>query len=266
MEDVKEYIGSGILELYVYGVLSETENAEVYAMMQKYPEIEYEIQKIENGLMQLSAATAPHDPISGYCQIKDKLDLDEKGKIIPLNTKKTNWTSYVGWAASVALLAGVLWQYNENKVLEQRVVTTRVEKEILETKISDTEEDLLNIETLLSTLRSKNVTKIPLQAQEVDPTAYAAVYWDQENNTTYIDVKGLPTPPPGKVYQVWSLTLNPLTPTSLGTLDNFREDENKIFSLPNANESQAFGITLEPEGGSKSPTMEQLYTLGMVSS
>lgn len=266
MEELKEYIESGILELYVYGVLSETENAEVYAMMQKYPEIEYEIQKIEKGLMQLSAAVAPHNPVSSYSQVKDKLDLNEKEKVIPLHNKKTNWTSYIGWAASIALLAGVLWQYNENKGLEQKIVTTQVEKEILETKITDTEEDLFNAKTLLSTLRSKNVSKIPLQAQEVDPTAYAAIYWDKENNTAYIDVEGLPTPPAGKVYQVWSLTLNPLTPTSLGTLDNFSTDKNKIFSLPNTNESQAFGITLEPEGGSTSPTMEQLYTLGMVNS
>ena len=68
------------------------------------------------------------------------------------------------------------------------------------------------------------------------------------------------------VYQVWSLTLDPLTPTSMGLLENFSEDENKIFALENPNQSQAFGITLEPEGGSESPTMEQLYTLGVVAS
>ena len=41
-------------------------------------------------------------------------------------------------------------------------------------------------------------------------------------------------------------------------------DDNKIFALQNANESEAFGITLEPEGGSEAPTMNQLYVLGAV--
>ena len=41
---------------------------------------------------------------------------------------------------------------------------------------------------------------------------------------------------------------------------------NKIFSIANPNDSQAFGITLEPEGGSKTPTLEQLYTIGVVDS
>ena len=194
------------------------------------------------------------------------MNLNEKGKVIALDRKKTNWFAYVGWAASIALLAGVFYQYNENKVLEQKIVTTQVQKEILETKMSSTEQDLSNTRALLSTLRSKGVSKISLQAQKVAPAAYAAIYWDKENNITYIDVEGLPTPPPGKVYQVWSLTLDPLTPTSLGTLDDFKDDDTKIFALTNTNESQAFGITLEPEGGSKTPTMEQLYTLGMVNS
>ena len=67
------------------------------------------------------------------------------------------------------------------------------------------------------------------------------------------------------VYQVWSLKLSPLTPTSLGTIDDFTTDANKIFEIENSNESEAFGITLEPAGGSATPTMEQLYTLGVVS-
>ncbi len=68
------------------------------------------------------------------------------------------------------------------------------------------------------------------------------------------------------VYQVWSLKMNPLKPTSIGLLNKFESDNNKIFQLPNPNSSEAFGITLEPAGGSKSPTMERLYTLGAVNS
>ena len=41
-------------------------------------------------------------------------------------------------------------------------------------------------------------------------------------------------------------------------------DANKIFNIENANESEAFGITLEDEGGSDFPTLEQLYTLGAI--
>ena len=50
-----------------------------------------------------------------------------------------------------------------------------------------------------------------------------------------------------------------ITTGFLGALTTF-----STFTLENANESEAFGITLEPEGGSETPTLEQLYTLGAV--
>ncbi len=265
--DIEKYITSGILELYVYGALSEKENAEVYEILQKYPEIETEVQEIEKGLIQLSTAISPYNPEKVYARIKDKLNFtDDESQVIPINRKGNHWTSYLGWAASVALLVALGSQYNKNKDLQQQVVDTQIEKTLLEGKINVVEEDASKTKLLLNVLRNKDVIQIPLAAQKVDPTAYASVYWDKENQTAYIDVAGLPAPPPGKVYQVWSLTLDPLTPTSLGVLEKFTEDKNKIFALTNINNSEAFGITLEPEGGSKTPTLEQLYTLGIVSS
>ncbi len=264
--EIEKYITSGILELYVYGALSEEENKEVYEVLKKYPEVEKEVEQIEKGLLQLSGATAPYNPEKVYNRIKDRLHFSEDKKVIPIGRKRTNWTAYIGWVASVALLIGLITQFNQNKELQQQVVNANMEQQLLEGKINVAEEDLTKTKSLLNVLRNKDIIQIPLQGQKVDPTAYAAVYWDKENQIAYIDVAGLPTPPPGKVYQVWSLKLTPLTPTSLGVLDKFNEDENKIFAVTNVNESEAFGITLEPEGGSESPTLEQLYTLGAVES
>ena len=107
---------------------------------------------------------------------------------------------------------------------------------------------------------------IPLDGQSIAPNSYAKAYWNKENDQLFIDAQGLPEPPKGMAYQVWSLTLNPLTPTSVGLLDDFINDKNGVFALANPNESQAFGITLEPAGGSATPNLEQLYVLGTVSS
>lgn len=264
--EIEKYITSGVLELYVYGTLSEKESEEVYKVLKEYPEIEKEVEQIEKGLLQLSSATAPYNPEKVYNRIKDQLNLSEDEKVIAIDQKRRNWYAYIGWAASVALLIGLVTQLNKNKELQQQVVDANIEQQLLEGKIDVAEKDLTKTKSLLNILRNKDIIQIPLQAQKVDPKAYAIVYWDKKNQITYIDVAGLPTPPPGKVYQVWSLKLTPLTPTSLGVLDQFEEDENKIFALSNMNDSEAFGITLEPKGGSKSPTLEQLYTLGAVES
>jgi anti-sigma-K factor RskA len=88
------------------------------------------------------------------------------------------------------------------------------------------------------------------------------VYWNKETEVVYIDAAGLPEPPKGMVYQVWALKLNPLTPTSIGLLEILIKTTAEFFC--NNTDAEAFGITLEPAGGSLSPTMEQLYTLGKV--
>ncbi len=257
----KEYIASGILELYVAGSLSEKENQEVYEAIQKYPEVLAEVQSIENAIINLTAA-AKKDTIYSFSDILNRLKVD-KPKVIPINKPKTNWSQLSGWAAAFIFGSVLVYTVIQNSKLKTQVAN---EKQQLEEQIDKASNSLAEAEKLINIFRDKDIISIPLAGQKVSPTSYAKVYWDKKTNSIYLDAKGLPKPPEGKVYQVWSLKLSPLTPTSLGTLDSFTADANKIFTITNANESEAFGITLEPAGGSTSPTLEQLYTLGAVSS
>ena len=264
--EVKEYTASGILELYVAGVLSEQENQEVFAMVQKHPEIATEVADIEAAILKLTAATAPVSTTT-FQKIKNKISGSNTAepKVIPLTQKSTNWLSYTGWAAAVLLLGGFVWTMVQNNDLNTQLKSAEIEKQQLEEQIFKSNSSLAETKKLNTVLRDKNILSVPLGGQTVAPDSYAKVYWDKNDNQVYVDVLGLPNPPDGKVYQVWSLKLDPLTPTSIGMLDQFNEDENKVFALANNNESEAFGITLEPEGGSETPTMDQLYTLGVVS-
>ena len=261
--DIKEYISSGILELYVYGALTEEESREVSKALKEHPEIRREVEEIEHALQQLASTAAPYNPEALLASIKSKLA--DKNLISLQPERKTHWVSYIGWAASIVLLIGLFFLIGDNNDLREQLSSEKARVARMEQQIADARDDAEKTRELLAVLRDKDVSRIPLQGQNVAPEAYATVYWNKEENKAYIDAKDLPEPPRGKVYQVWSLKLEPLTPTSIGLLDEFTTDDNKIFTLENANESEAFGITLEPEGGSTSPTMEQLYVLGAVS-
>lgn len=258
--NIEEYIASGILELYIAGSLSEKENEEVHAAIQKYPELKAEVESIENAILQLTAATYQGD-ISSFELLKNKL-IKKEPKVIPIQ-KSSNWKFISGWAAAV--LFGSILMYNtfQNKQSKTEIVS---EKEQLEIQIEKTKKSLAEKERLLEILRDKDIIAVPLSGQNASPNSYAKVYWDKKSNSIYLDAKGLPPPPKGKVYQVWSLKITPLTPTSLGTLDTFTASSTKIFTIQNPNNSEGFGITLEPEGGSATPNLEQLYALGAVSS
>ncbi|MFD0989646.1 anti-sigma factor domain-containing protein [Mariniflexile jejuense] len=263
--DIKAYIESGILELYVAGSLSEKENQEVYALMQQYPEILQEVLDIEAAIIKLTAATSRYKNANTFQKIKDQLGFDaDDTKVISIAKPTYNWITYTGWAASVILAVGLFYTVTQNNKLQENIQIAKTQQSLLETQIANSKNSLEEANTLITVLRDDNITKIQLAGQGNFASTYAKVYWDKNSQRIFLDAQGLPEPPEGKVYQVWSLKLSPLTPTSLGTIDDFKTDSNKIFEIKNANESEAFGITLEPAGGSKTPTMEQLYTLGAV--
>nr|WP_314897036.1 anti-sigma factor [uncultured Flavobacterium sp.] len=260
--EAKEYIESGILELYVYGLLSETENEEVNAMAKNNPEINNEIIAIEKAIVALSSSFSPFHSVANYEKIKSKLEL-KQAKVIELEPTR-NWVQYIGWAAAILLLVGIGYQYNQMEQTNTQVVNTEAEKAKLEKEFNVLQIKNKASETSLAVIRDANNTVVALGGQAVAPQSSAKVYWNKETKVVYVDAAGLPEPPEGMVYQVWALKLNPLTPTSIGLLENFKVNDQKIFAVNNAEEAEAFGITLEPAGGSLTPTMEQLYTLGKV--
>ncbi len=266
--EVEKYIASGILELYVAGLLTEEENLEVHKNATEHIAINNEILAIEAAIRELTQAVAPtYQKRKGFDDIKVRIGERKDSKVIQLpKEEKSNLSTYIGWAAAVIFGAGLAWFYVQNDQLKSDIEIVNEQNEVLEQQIFEARGSLTNTEELLNSLRDKDVTVVTLGGQEVSPDSYAKAYWNKEQKKVLIDAQGLPEPPDGMVYQVWSLKMDPLTPTGMGLLENFASDENKIFTLNNPNESEAFGITLEPAGGSEGPTMEQLYTLGAVSS
>ncbi|MET0760404.1 MAG: anti-sigma factor [Flavobacterium sp.] len=260
--ETNTYIESGILELYVYGLLNETENEEVSQMAKNNKEINDEIIAIEKAIINLSTSFSPFLSADNFEKIKSKLEI-KHGKVIDMKPKN-NWLTYTGWAAAVLLLAGVGYQYNQMNETNTQIVTISGEKSKLQEAVVNLELKNKQSESTLAVIRDNKNTVVNLGGQAVDPNASAKVYWNKETQVVYVDAAGLPEPPEGMVYQVWALKLNPLTPTSIGLLENFTADTQKVFEVSKTGDAEAFGITLEPTGGSLTPTMEQLYTLGKV--
>ena len=69
VEDIKTYIESGILELYVLGEVTQEERAQVEAMALKHPAIKAELDEIERSL-ELYAELNAVEPSAGQ---RDKI-------------------------------------------------------------------------------------------------------------------------------------------------------------------------------------------------
>ena len=260
----EELIESGTLELFIFGLLTEEENIAVQEMAQQHPEVQAEILSIEQAVINLSYSISPKLSAENYHKIKQILLERQGGEVVELQPKKTI-SPYLGWAAAVILMFGISVQYyNYNEVKDEAKKVT-VERNQYEQMLADAQRQNIQTEEALAIVRDKADKTITLEGQQVAPDAKAKIYLNKANNETYVDIAGLPTPPKGKVYQVWALKLSPLTPTSIGVLDTDNIADTKgIYKVDSFEGAEAFGITLEPEGGSESPTLEQLYTLGKV--
>jgi anti-sigma-K factor RskA len=96
------------------------------------------------------------------------------------------------------------------------------------------------------------------QVQKVAPEVMGQIRW--RNRSVKLDLTNLPKPPPGKVYQLWHIgpEKNPVEAKtfpldSRGLLHGFDSMKYDIVK------GHAFALTMEPEGGSRSPTMPLYY-------
>lgn len=258
----QELIQSGDLEAYVCGVLSKERSVEISARLKGNKVLREEVEKIEQCYIKLAQGVAPAaDEDLIFDRLIENLGSSGTAK------EKSGVAPWLGWAAAIALLlvSGYLYTnlngsnaLNEN--LNNQMTNVKQEKQFLESEIDDLESKNNSYEEAIAFIRDKNTVKVNLAGQGDFENTSAVAFYNAQRNVTYLDIADLPEAPDDKTYQLWSLTFDPLTPTSLGVI----EKEDVLLKIDNANSSEGFGITLENAGGSATPNLDQLYTLGVI--
>lgn len=259
----KEIIESGKLEMYVCGALPPEEALEVEHAIESNPEVKHETELIEESLIHLAERVSPSLSVMTWTNI---LNTIRNTRNFSNNKVRTlNWPAITGWAAAILFMGGIMWMLKQNNDLNNSLKVTTTQNTILKEEKENVQTKLAENSEILEVLRSKDFLAYTLPGnQAVAPRAFAKIYLNKKESVAYIDTKGLPAPPRGKVYQVWSLKMEPLTPTSMGLITADNQTGAEIYKFINFPEAEGFGITLEPEGGSETPTLSQLYILGTI--
>ena len=265
--DNKELISSGDLELYIAGLLPDERAKEISDIIEKDDEVKKEVEAIENIILKLSEESTTQKDLDFTTLLKNIITRKNDTFVIPHSTeekpknKVVTLVTFIGWAAAIVFLVLFGLEYSESKSIQESLDQQIVEKTSIEEELQNVEQNVAYQEGLLELITSEDTETVKLAGQSISPSSNVKVYWNTDQNKVVIDASTLPEAPEGMVYQVWSLKLEPLTPTSLGLLENYTKDNN-LFVLENTNISEGFGITLEPAGGSDVPTLEKLYVLG----
>jgi len=81
----------------------------------------------------------------------------------------------------------------------------------------------------------------------------ASLTLSPSKDAAVVKMNGVPAPPSGKVYQMWLIPKDGSAPVSKGLMD--AEALSKPAVVTGIGSAAALGITVEPAGGSKTPTM-----------
>ena len=264
--NTSEYIASGILEAYVLGSVTPQEKQEVECLSKIYPEIKTELTAIEETM----ETYAKMHEVKPSAQLKSKIfaqmNFDEeveesssplesnKEEVIEREVRVIPMWSKVAVAASIVfgLLFG--WTYQNSQ---------KISKELAETKVQMDGEvsKKAMAESVLALYKDNKNVPMELKGVEKSPESKVMAFWNKETEEMKLMVENLPAAPKGKQYQVWGIVDG--KPVDMGMIDlNF---ENKILAMkvPKGNIA-AFAITLEKQGGSPTPTLEEMYVIGNV--
>ena len=94
------------------------------------------------------------------------------------------------------------------------------------------------------------------------PSAQMTVAWSPAKKKVMIDMAGmqLPANDLSHQYQLWALVNG--KPVDLGVFDRAEADSVDMKLMKPVDLAGAFAVTLEPRGGSNSPTMSEMMVIG----
>lgn len=249
--NIQEYISSGIVESYVLGLASAEERSEFETMCRQYPELEKARTDFELALEKAALQNAIAPP----GELKEKIfaAIGGSAKIVRLRPvpRRTTWWKYAAVASFIFLAASLYWNitlYNKSRQIKGDLDHTLA-------KLSDVENDIRIME------QNPTVKMASMKGMEASPKALATIFWDTTSKDVYLLVNNLPRPASNKQYQLWAL-LNG-KPIDQGLIDNeyFIQQKKLLLHMKNAQDAQAFAITLEEKGGSPTPK-GQMYVMG----
>ncbi len=270
MEDIKAYIESGILELYVIGDVTPDEKLQVEAMALKHPVIKAELNEIENS-MELFAeenAIEPSEELRGrilgsiVTNFGDDRTFNRTGmqtdNVIALPTAKPNSFYKYAFAACLALLLAsgviIISLYSRLQDTSSQLASLQLDKQRFANQVN-----LMDGE--LSVFKDGSFKFLKLQGTPKAPAAAMTVAWSPVRKKVMIDMGSVKMPRNDKQhqYQLWALVGG--KPVDLGVFDE-NPDSSDMKEMKSIASADAFAVTLEPRGGSVNPTMDEMMVIG----
>lgn len=268
--NTKEYISSGIIESYILGLASPEEAGILECVMKNNAEVKAAFEEAQKTLEDLATAQAVAPPDDLKTKIWSKIQKEQtKEEIIPIISTdipavqdqeqikihgNSNWKTFAIAASLLFLIsvAGNIFWMSDQENTKQELARMNTEKKNQELAMQ-------KMNRKMEMVSNPDMKMVMLKGVEKHTDSKAMVFWDTKTKEVYLNADKLPKAPEGMQYQLWAITDG--KPVNAGM---YTEDKDSRIALASIPKAQAFAITLEKQGGSPVPTMQNMYVMGEI--
>jgi anti-sigma-K factor RskA len=252
--DIREYIASGVIELYVMGLCSAEEKQELEMLRHQHPELELAIRQFESELEEkmqhdivLPGTETDEKILAGFSKQKSLLrTIEAEPKL-----RNTNWWRQVAAAAIVLALVCCYFIYslsNKTKELKKQIASSSFNEKGLPA-------------TDYAIMMNPQITPVAMYGVGTHAICRCTMFWDKKTGKLYIMIHHLPKSSSSRSYQLWARVNN--EPVSIGIIQD--EIRGRFIEMKNVPAGAAsFIVTLEDADGSDTPTLEETYLAGRI--
>lgn len=188
------------------------------------------------------------------------IPMDASREAIPTSVLHTRLKKRTRILLSVSVVAGLLICYMGALLIQKSANITA--RDVAVSDLKKQRDSLFSAATslrtqdslaraLFSVFNEKNSSIVTLANTTADQPMTHRVYFSREQQMIYVMKESLPPLEKGKIYELW-LIKGSAPPVPVGTFDISSLEHIYSFKAPSA-DADAFAISIEPEGGSKSP-------------
>jgi anti-sigma-K factor RskA len=258
-----DIISSGLLELYALGLTSAEETEQVKKWLIEFPEVKAELMAIESAMESYAHANSIAPPGGVKERILENISVHGPRSAVHRNVESVNVYKIPSWfkwaaAACLFLLAGsVLLNYN----FYNKYRSANADLQVAQNQLNEQKQvaDAMNKD--MTVMTDKYALPVVLNGTPHAPDALAKIYWMKNTGEVYIDPTNLPRVPAGKQYQLWAIVDG--KPVDAGMIST-KTGVYHIQKMKTFGKAEAFAITMEKEGGSPTPTMEEMYVIAKI--
>jgi anti-sigma-K factor RskA len=245
-----------LLALYALGALeSASDRADLESHLRSCVECQAELEKLRGDAALLAlSAVGPAPPQAARQRLLAAIANEPRNRPVRermvLGVLQRRWLTFAPIAATllVAIFSLLLWRNNAGllKKLERS-----------QAQLEQANQQLRNAQQLVALLKSPDTVHVTLVSAKTPPQPQVKTIYGPKMGRLLLMANNLEPLPTNKVYELWLLPMSGAPPIPAGTFKpNGKGEAMMDHSMETAGiDAKGFAITIEPEGGSQTPTM-----------